>query len=117
MGQSVEFITHKGKTIICVDYAYVRGEEFLRRIEEHERESLKITGEESLHLLNFTGCRMDSAAQKRADQLVETLVEKGYQVKTACFGFSGIQKIIAAAVKRDIYFANTPEEAKDWLTC
>lgn len=116
MGKIVEFILHHGKTIICVDYSNVRGEEFLRRIEEHERESLTIEGKESLHLLNFTGCRMDNTAQKRADQLVKTLVEKGYQVRTACFGFSGIQKIIAMAVKRDMYFANTAEEAKDWLT-
>lgn len=116
MAQRVEVLEYNGKKIIYADYSDMRGEAFVNTIAQQEAESLRSTDKTILHLLNFTNCRMDENARRRADTMIQTLSAKGYTVKTACFGITGIQRIIANAVKRDMYFAKNMEDAKEWLT-
>lgn len=116
MNKRLEVIEHNGKKIIYANYTGLRGEDFVNVIAQQESESLKSQDKNILHLLNFTDCKMDREAQQRAEAMLHTLSGKGYTVKTACFGITGIQRIIANAVKRDMYFAPNIDDAKDWLT-
>lgn len=116
MKKRVDVITYKGKSIIYADYSELRGQEFSNVIAQQEAESLKSREKTILHLLNFTNCRMDDNTKERADKMIKTLSEQGYTVKTACFGIRGIQRLIARAVKRNMYFARSLDDAKEWLT-
>ena len=115
MSSNVEIITFKGKKIIYGNYSDAKGDEFIKRIDQHETESYKSRDKKILHLLNFTNSKMNSNAKKRADKMINNLSSKGYEIKTACFGITGLQKIIAGAVMRDMYFAKNADDAKEWL--
>jgi hypothetical protein len=47
--------------------------------------------------------------------MLERLNENGHNVKTACFGIGSLQRIIASAVQRNMYFAKNIADAKNWL--
>jgi hypothetical protein len=115
MEQRARNLEHQSKAIVFGDYSGLDGEDFVEAIGQQEALSLESTDKNILHLLNFTGCRMSTAAKERADQMMKTLQSKGYTVKTACYGITGIQRVIANAVKRDMYFAKSEADARDWL--
>ena len=65
--------------------------------------------------MGFTKAPMSKEPKERAKKLVADLNAEGYSLISACFGITGIQRIIANAVKRDMYFARDIEDAKNWL--
>lgn len=89
--------------------------DFLEVIGQQEEASLKSNDKDILHLLNFTDSKMSSASKERANAMIKKLNDKGYNVKTACFGIGNLQRLIASAVQRDIYFAKNIDDAKNWL--
>lgn len=115
MKSRVRVIEHKGRTIIYGDYSDVKGDDFIRAIGEQESVSLECREENVLHLMNFTNCTMSTEARRRAEQMIRTLYDSGRTVKSACFGVSGIQRVIVSAVKLDLYFSENIEDAKEWL--
>lgn len=115
MSRRVTVMSHKGHQIIYGDYSGTQGQDFLDVIQAQETQSLMSPTKDLLHLLNFTDCNMSSQARQRSDQMMAALTSKGYSVKTAAFGATGIQRIIANAVKKDVFFAKTMDEAKEWL--
>ncbi len=40
---------------------------------------------------------------------------KGYTKIRAVLGVTGVKKMIAKAIRRDIYFAESEEDAKEWI--
>ena len=115
MGNRVSEIMHNGKKIIYGDYSGLTTDDFLAVIEQQESASLKSIEKNILHLLNFTDCKMSGKSKDRANEMMKKLNEKGYTVKTACFGIGSLQRLIASAVQRNMYFAKNIDDAKDWL--
>lgn len=115
MENRVTHIVYKGKDILYVDYSGLRGKELVDVIEQQERASLQAEGDVILELVNFTNCRLSESDRERGDIMVRRVTGNGYKIKAACFGITGLQRIIAQAVKRDLYFARTREEAREWL--
>ena len=115
MENRVSELSHKGKKIIYGDYSGLRFEDFSEVIGQQESASLKATDKNILHLLNFTDCKMSASSKDRANTMLKTLNDNGYAVKTACFGIGSLQRLIASAVQKSMYFAKNMEDAKDWL--
>jgi hypothetical protein len=115
MNERIEILQYKGKEIVYGDFTGLRGEDFRAVAEAHEALSAQCTGKELLHLINLTNSYLDGDLRKHAAEMLERLTAKGYTVKTASVGISGIQRIILNAVKKDMHAAKTLEEAKEWL--
>ena len=115
MENRVSEILHKGKKIIYGDYSGLKLNDFIEIIEQQESVSLKSTDKNILHLLNFTDSKMNKESKERADTMIKNLNDKGFNVKTACFGIGSLQRYIASAVQKNMYFAKDMNDAKDWL--
>ena len=115
MENRVSEVIHRGKKIIYGDYSGLTFDAFMEVIEQQEEASLKLAQKDILHLLNFTDCKMSTASKERANAMMKKLQENGYSVKTACFGIGSLQRLIASAVQKDMYFAKNMDDAKDWL--
>ncbi len=115
MENRVSEISHKGKKIIYGDYSGLQLNDFNEVIGQQEAASLKTINKNILHLLNFNDSKMSSSSKDRANAMIKTLKENGYNVKSACFGIGSLQRLIASAVQKSMYFAKNMEDAKDWL--
>jgi hypothetical protein len=115
MEDRVKTILYNDKAIVYADYSGLVGDEVVAVIEQQELESLKSQNKRVLHLLNFTNSKMNNNAKDRAKEMISTLASKNYTVKTAAFGLTGIQRLIANAVKGDIYFGKDIDDSKEWL--
>jgi hypothetical protein len=114
MGESVKVLEYKGKRILFGDYSNMKQEDFIKGIEELGSVSAQSREKKLLHLLNFTDSVMSSAVRDKADGMVTALQNRGYTIRTACFGVRGLQRVIANAVKKDMYFAKDESQAKEW---
>jgi hypothetical protein len=122
MGKRVQWIEHKGETILFCDYSNIRDEEeFVQAIEETEPEVLKQEpGTLILMLIDATGSLVTSKATRRARELAAAARERGIPSSpTAIVGVSGPAKkaIIAAMqfLRPDLRRMESIAEAKDWL--
>lgn len=115
MEDRISEVSHKGKKIIYGDYSGLTFNDFVETIDQHEKVSLKAINKNIMHLLNFTDCKMSGEARDRAKTMLKTLNDNGYTVKAACFGIGTLQRIIASAVEKNMYFAKSKEDAMDWL--
>ena len=93
-------VSHKGRKIIYGDYSGLTFNDFVETIGLQEKVTLEATDKSILHLLNFTDCKMSSEAKDRAKNMLKTLNDNGYKVKTACFGIGTLQRLIANAPKQ-----------------
>ncbi len=116
MDIKVTLLNHKGKHIIYANYAGVSGSEFIDILKKQEKLSLRSIKKDIYHLMNFTDCKMENNSRNRANEMLTNLRANGFTVKSACYGITGLQRIIANVVKRDLFFAKDEYAAKDWLT-
>lgn len=115
MNNRVKTMQYKGCEILCADYTGLREKEFLAVAEAHEALSMQSRSKELRHLIILTNAYLDADLRKYAADMLERLSAKGFHVKTAAVGISGIQRIILNAVKKDMYAAKTLEDAQEWL--
>ncbi len=120
VNERTEWITHRGKRILFMDYRGLSGNDLIRQIKENETDLVGL-GEagalDQLHLLNVEGgfaTREIVAAFKEAGVNL-----RPYITATALVGLSKMQKRLMTvynklAVKVAKPF-DTLEEAKDWL--
>jgi hypothetical protein len=120
VNERTEWITHKGKRILCMDYTELAGEDLIRQIRKNTEDIMEI-GEagvvDQLHLLDVKGglaSREIVAAFKEAGTKLSPFI-----IATAVARLSPMQKRLLTvyntlAVKVAQPF-DTLEEAKDWL--
>ncbi|MBN2532945.1 MAG: hypothetical protein JXB88_08640 [Spirochaetales bacterium] len=116
MSDRIQWLEHKGKRILYVDYSGLfAGPEYLELIGEMEKEILKYMNKPgSIYTItNVAGSHVNDEVKKRFDAMVRNTM--GISKARAIVGIMGIQKLIARAIKKDVYFAGSIEEAKDWL--
>ncbi len=115
MAKYVQFITYKGKRMLHTNAVGLEEAEFLVALEEMKQALLK-EGQDTLALTDVTGLSATKAFVKKAKE-VNAAVEKtpGWGRPSAVVGLTGLQKAVAQLLGRGVYYANTIEEAKEWL--
>ncbi|MBN1411830.1 MAG: hypothetical protein JW969_13360 [Spirochaetales bacterium] len=116
MSENLNWLDHKGKKILYACFSGTKNtEEFLERIEAMEKEIMKHKENPGTiyTITDVTGCYIIEPIKKRFDELAEHT--NGISKARATVGIKGIQMIIARAIKRDIHFAKSIDDAKDWL--
>ncbi|MFC1678447.1 hypothetical protein ACFLZ9_01775 [Patescibacteria group bacterium] len=111
----VYWIEHLGKKILMCDYANLSREEHLKALNKHFQEVRNFKGDQLLVLMAFAGNTMNKEATDRAKEIENYIKEHSIKHKMSIFGIKGLTRFIAQAIKREINFANSEEEAKNWL--
>jgi hypothetical protein len=113
-------ITHKGKTIFCLDVEglQVKDKTLFRTSIEEAKEKIRKAPPKSL--LVITHVKNTGFDTEIANIMKEYASHNTPYVKaSAVVGVSGMQKIILTAIKtltgRDFHVTETIEEAKEWL--
>jgi hypothetical protein len=114
----VQFITHKGKRVLSIDYSH-SDVEMMRAVAEEGHRVITLQPPNSVLTLNdVTGAAFD---QQSVEVLKSRVTANAPYVKRAAvIGISGLQRLIYEAVKffakRTIPLFSTREEALDYLT-
>jgi hypothetical protein len=109
----VSWIKHKGARILYADYSGLSGEGYMEVIEEFKNELLKQSPGSVVTLTNVTDSTVSNEVKDKLKELAEetTGISKG----AAAIGITGFKKTIAVLIRRDLYWADSLEEAKEWL--
>ena len=110
---SVQLEIYKGHKILISDYRGLKGKKYLDAMEETENELLKHEPGSIMTITDVTNTYTDDAIKDRSKLMVERT--GGIARATAVVGVTGLKQVIAKAIKKDIYFAASVEEAKEWL--
>jgi PDZ domain-containing secreted protein len=113
MSDRVSWIEYNGAKILYADYSEASEEEFVKAIDEFKNELLKQTPGSVVTLTNITNATITNKVKGKFRELAEQT--KGISKGTAAIGVTGFKKALAVLIKRDMYYANSLEEAKDWL--
>ena len=115
MGKYAQWITHKGKRILFVNGAGLSEAECLIAFEEMKQTLLK-EGTGVLVLVDVSRLQMTKALVKKAKEATAATKAVGIKDKpNAVVGLSGLQKAVAQLFGREIHFADTVDQAKEWL--
>ena len=115
MGKYAQWITHKGKRILFVNGARLSEAECLIAFEEMKQALLK-EGTGVLVLVDVSHLGMTRALVNKAKEATEATKAIGIKDKpNAVVGLTGVQKAVAQLFGREIHFADSVEEAKEWL--
>ena len=116
MSKHVQWIEHKGKRILFCNFSNFNENQYLEGVDEMEKELMaQQKGSQILHIVDVTNSTMTQKTSDRGKKTVEILKNTGIATLTAMVGITGIKKIIAKAISKDVFFANDLETAKDWL--
>jgi hypothetical protein len=115
MGKYAQWITHKGKRMLFVNGAGLSEAECLIAFEEMKQALLK-EGTGVLVLVDVSHLGMTRALVNKAKEATEATKAIGIKDKpNAVVGLTGVQKAVAQLFGREIHFADSVEEAKEWL--
>lgn len=115
MAKYVQFITYKGKRILLTNAAGTEEAEFVAALEEMKQSLLK-EGRETLALTDVTGINLTKTFVNKAKEVTAALEKTpGWGRPSAIVGITGLQKAVAGLFSKGVYYANSMEEAKEWL--
>jgi hypothetical protein len=113
----VQFITHRGKRVLSIDYSHCDVEMMKAVAEEGNRVISREPANSVLTLNDVTGASFDSESVEVLKSRVAA--NAPYVKRAAVIGISGLQRLIYEAVKffakRTIPLFSTREEALDYL--
>jgi hypothetical protein len=109
----VRWIEYKGARILYADYSGLSEEEHLTVNEEFKSTLIKQPPGSVVTLTNVANTRTTEAVNEKYKELIEhtAKISKG----AAAIGITGFKKALATLLKRDLYWANSLEDAKEWL--
>ena len=113
MSDRLSWIEYKGAKILHVDYSGTSEEEFIQTIEEFKDELLKQTPGSVVTLTNMANTNITDEVRKKFRELAEQT--RGISKGAAAIGITGFKKALAVLIKRDLHYADSLEEAKEWL--
>ncbi|NTV51438.1 MAG: hypothetical protein HGA76_00285 [Candidatus Firestonebacteria bacterium] len=118
MAERISFITHRGHEIFYVDYASLKGQEFVDVIRACGRELQRCGKTRILLLINLENSVVtrEIAGIMRED----TAVTKQFVYKLAIVGANAFHRILASLVisatnNKLMHYFKEMEAAKDWL--
>jgi hypothetical protein len=114
---SIDWITHKGKMILYINYAGLAPEEELEQIRKATQTLVDTNNNSNLTLTDMRNALLNRNFVELAKE--QGRISRHYTKKAAILGVDGIRKILLKAVNSfsgnpRVPFA-TMEEAKDWL--
>jgi hypothetical protein len=113
MSDRVSLIEYKGARILYADYSGLSGEEYIEVIEEFKNELLKQPPGSVVTLTNVTDTTVTNEIKDKLKDMGEQT--EGISKYAAAVGVEGFKKVIAVLIRRDLYWADSLEEAKEWL--
>ena len=119
MGLYTQWITHKGKSILFVNAARLSESEFIAAMDEFKAECLR-SPRDSRVLIDLTDTIMTNATNAKSREVDRDvnayLREQGISRQpVATVGLTSLRRAIAQLISREIHFAESIEDAKDWL--
>ncbi len=115
MGKYAQVITHKGKRILFIDAAGLSEAECLAAFDEMEEALLKDKNG-ILVLMEVTGLELKKSLIDKAKAVTASTKAAGYHDKaSAVVGLTGLQKSVAQLFARGTHWADSMDEAKEWL--
>lgn len=115
---SISFIQHRGKKILYCDYSECKSAQDSVKFLEEVKKFYMANNEKFLCLNNFTAVPSSNEFMDLAKKYGKEVFDS-QNLKEACIGLSGIQKIMLSAynliVKQKIFSFNTKEEALEYL--
>lgn len=127
MTNRISVINHKGIEILFLDYSELRGAEYVKVIQETKEFLLKRPKDMSYPatISNSTNSKMNDdvkAALKDLDDALKMHRGENYQDDgaekgeiTVSYGITGLQKIIAGFIIKNVKFVNNHEEALAYI--
>ncbi len=116
MATEIQWIEHNGKRILLCNFVGYDETQYMKGVDAMEAELLKQKpGERILHIVDVTDSHMTKATSDRGKRTVEILVKAGITTLTAMVGVTGIKRVIAQAISKDVYFAKNLEDAKNYV--
>lgn len=113
MNDRVYWLDHKGTRILYVDYSGTSDDEFIKVVDEFENELLKQAPGSVVTLTDVTNTVITNELRTRLREMAERT--QGRSRKAAAVGITGFKRAIAVLLRKDLYYAKSLEEAKDWL--
>jgi hypothetical protein len=113
MSDRLSWIEYKGARILYVDYSGTSEEEFVQTIEAFKNELLKQAPGSVVTLTNIANTSLTDEVRKKFKELAEQT--QGISKGAAAVGVTGFKKAVAVLIKRNLYYADSLEEAKEWL--
>ena len=113
MSDRVYWIEHKDAKILCADYSGLSGRAYIEVIDEFKDElSLQSPGS-VVTLSNVTDSHVSAEVKDKFKELADQT--RGISKAAATVGLTGFKKAIAVLIRNDMFWANSMEEAQDWL--
>ena len=111
MAKEVSWITHRGKKLLFVNLAGLKGAEQLGVLDDVEKVYRTLAKQSTLLLVDVTG----SVSTVETTQIEKKLAAYGVTRYASVVGVTGFKASIARDVRKDFHLASSVEEAKDWL--
>jgi hypothetical protein len=113
MSNRIKILDYKGHKILLLDASNLKVEEIIALFPEYQQTGA--TNRIRLYLLDVTNTRSNDDIRKASSASIDYIKSKVGEIHVSLVGITGLQKIIASAIKRDSYFASSLEDGKDWL--
>ncbi|MBN2098482.1 MAG: hypothetical protein JW753_02680 [Dehalococcoidia bacterium] len=115
MGKYTQWITHKGKRILCVNGPGLSEAQYIEAMEEMKQEVLK-EKDGALVLADVSGINMTKAVVDKSKEVVNATKEAGIPNRAnVVVGLTGLQRAVAQLFGRGVHFVDTVEQGKEWL--
>jgi hypothetical protein len=115
MSERVKWIEYRGKKILFCDFSNHDEQQYLVGVEEMETELLKLKPDTVWpQIVDVTNSTMTKVTSDRGKKTVALLSEANIKTRTAMVGVTGIKRVIAQAISKDVYFAKNMDDAKEW---
>ena len=112
----VQWIEHQGRQILYSNYAGLKEEEYLQAMDETKRQLIsQPAGSTVLSVTDVFHSRSSRAIIATGNEMAAATKAHGITTVEAVVGIGRLQRPIAQAVRRDIHFAASIEDAKTWL--
>ena len=115
MSERVKWIEHQGLKILYEDFSNLPEDEFIKEIQKVDKAMIESGDKDVFVLSNMVNVRMTDATKDAGQAVIDATKPHGITIHTTMVGLSKIQRIIANAVIKDVYFARDEEDAKEWL--
>lgn len=116
MDDCIKWIDFNGKKIMFCDFSNFDEQQYMDGVDLMEQELLKQSrGSCTPQILDVTNSHMTQKTSERGKQTVKVLSEAEITTNTAMVGISGVKRIIAKAISRDVFFAKDMQSAKEWV--
>ena len=115
MGRYAQWITYKGRRILFVNCARLGEAEIVAAFDEMKDELLK-ERVGPIVLINISDIDMTTALISKAKELTAVTKDAGMKDgPNAIVGLTGLQKAVAQLFGRGVHFADSLDEAREWL--